>query len=133
VSWRAIGTACLGALVLAAAGCGGSGATAEEDCDDAAGGACAAPADACAIAKIDLKSTVAERDQLLVDQQLGKATKACEGEFGADGSPAQCTAARADLEAAAAAETPPADLAKRVDDAVEACVGTTITSTIPAP
>lgn len=122
MSWRAIGIGLLAATALSAAGCGGG--------DD--GGEVAAGS-ACATAKADLKLTVAERDRLFVDFQLGKATKACEGEFGADGSPEQCTAARADLEAAAAAETPPADLEKRVDDAVEACVGTTITSTIPAP
>lgn len=108
-------------LVVAAAGCGGNGSDGE-----AAGGGCAT-------AKSELLSTVAERDRLFVDQQLGAAIKACEGEVGTDGTVEMCTAARADLEAAAAETTPPPDLEARVDDAVEACVGTTITSTIPAP
>ncbi len=125
MTWRALGCGLLAAAALAAAGCGGSGNGSDGE-DTTAGGGCAE-------AKASLESTVAERDRLFVDQQLAAATTACEGEFGADGTPAQCTAARADLEAAAAGATPPPDLAARVDDAVEACVGTTITSTIPAP
>jgi hypothetical protein len=123
VTWRTIGIGVVAAAALAAAGCGGGDDGGDEQ---AVGGGCAA-------AKAELLSTVSERDRLFVDQQLGAATKACEGEFGADGTPEQCASARADLEAAAAEETAPPDLETRVDDAVEACVGTTITSTIPAP
>ena len=123
MSWRATGIGFLAAAVLAAAGCAGG---------DGDGGQVAAE-DTCAAATADLRSTVAERDRLFVDLQLGDATKACEGKFGAEGTQEQCTAARADLEAAAAEETPPPDLDQRVDDAIQACVGTTITSTIPSP
>jgi hypothetical protein len=122
MTWRAIGTGLLAAMAFAAVGCGGDGDGGEE----AAGGGCDA-------AKGELLSTVAERDRLFVDLQLSNATKACEGELGTDGSTEKCTAARADLEAAAAEETPPPDLDARVGAAVVACVGTTITSTIPAP
>jgi hypothetical protein len=125
VSRRTIGIACLSALLLAAAGCGGG--------NDDDGGGQEAVGGGCAAAKAELLSTVAERDRLFVDQQLGAATQACEGELGTGGSADKCSAARADLEAAAAEETAPADLDARVDAAVESCVGTTITSTIPAP
>jgi hypothetical protein len=111
------------ALVLAAAGCGGNG-------DDAAGDGGAGGG--CEEAKAELLSTVSERDRLFVDLQLDKAAKACAE--GADpGTEATCSAARADLAAAAEQETPPADLEARVDAAVEACIGTAITSTIPPP
>jgi hypothetical protein len=110
------------AATAVAAGCGGSG-----DGEGAAAGG------GCATAKTELVATISERDRLFVDLQLENATKACEDDLGTGGSTKQCTAARADLEAAAAAETPPADLEPRVHDAVEACVGTKITSTIPAP
>ena len=109
------------AATAVAGACGGGGGGGE-----AVGGDCAA-------AKTELVDTVAERDRLFVDLQLGDATKACEGDLEAAGTPETCTAARADLEAAAAEETPPPDLGARVDAAVAACVGTTITSTIPAP
>jgi len=112
----------LAVLAVVAAGCGGNGDGGEE----ASGGGCAA-------AKAELLSTVSERDRLFVDQQLGAATKACEGELETDGTTEKCGAARADLEAAAAEVTPPPDLGARVDDAVAACVRTEITSTIPAP
>jgi hypothetical protein len=125
MSWRAIGIGLFAAAALAAAGCGGNGDGGDVG-EEAAGGACDA-------AKAELLSTVAERDRLFVDLQLGNATKACEGELGTDGSTEKCTAVRADLEVAAAEATPPPDLGARVDAAVEACVGTTITSTIPAP
>jgi hypothetical protein len=126
VTWRAIGSGVVAAVALAAAGCGGG------DGDDGTGGE-AAVGGGCAAAKAELLSTVAERDRLFVDQQLGAATQACEGELGTGGSADKCGAARADLEAAAAEETAPPDLDARVDAAVESCVGTTITSTIPAP
>ncbi len=116
----------IGLLVVAAlvaGGCGGGGGSGAEE--TVAGGGCE-------VAKADLRSTVAERDRLFVDLQLGEATKACEGELEA-GNGEDCTAARADLEAAAAEETPPPDLDQRVEAAVAACVGTTITSTIPTP
>jgi hypothetical protein len=122
MTWRAPAIALLAATALAAGGCGGNGG----DSGEAAGGGCSS-------AKAELLSTVSERDRLFVDQQLGAATQACEGELGTDGTTEKCTAARADLEAAAAEETPPPDLEARVGDAVEACVGTKITSTIPAP
>ena len=121
MTWRAPAIVVFAATAVLAAGCGGS-----DDGGEAVGGACAD-------AKTELLSTVSERDRLFVDLQLEKATKACEGEFEAEGTTEKCTVARADLEAAAAEETPPPDLDERVDAAVEACVGTTITSTIPAP
>jgi hypothetical protein len=124
MNWRSIGIGLLAAAALAAAGCGGNGSG--DGGEEAAGTGCTA-------AKAELLSTVAERDRLFVDLQLGTATKACEGDLGTDGSAEECAAARADLEAAAAEETPPPDLAARVDAAVESCVGTTITSTIPSP
>jgi hypothetical protein len=124
VTWRAIGIACLGALALTAAGCGGGNGA--DGGGEAVGGGCEA-------ATAALRSTVAERDRLFVDLQLGKAVAACEGDLGTDGSVEKCSAARADLEAAAAEDTPPPDLDARVGDAVDACVGTKITSTIPAP
>ena len=109
------------ALALAAAGCGGS----DDEGGEAAGGDCAG-------AKAELLSTVSERDRLFVDLQLDSAAKACAAEL-SEGTVAQCTEARADLAEAASQETPPGDLEGRVDDAVAACVGTTITSTLPAP
>ena len=118
---RALATVAFASTGLLAAGCGGNGGGGE-----GVGGACAE-------AKAALRDTVAERDRLFVDLQLEKATAACDDELEADGEPGQCAAARADLEAAAAKETPPAGLDTLVDSAVEACVGTTITSTIPAP
>jgi hypothetical protein len=119
---RALATVAFASTGLLAAGCGGDG-----------GGGGESVGGACAEAKTALRDTVAERDRLFVDLQLEKATTACDDELEADGEPGQCTAARADLEAAAAKETPPAGLDTLVDSAVEACVGTTITSTIPAP
>ena len=121
MTWRAPGIVAFTATTVLAGGCGGNGGGGGE-----AGGACAE-------AKAALLDTVAERDRLFVDLQLEKATKACEDELEAAGTAERCTEARADLEAAAAEETPPPDLAARVDSAVEACVGTTITSTIPSP
>ena len=110
-------------LALAVAGCGGSG-------DDGAGGD-AAGGD-CETATADLLQTVSERDRLFVDLQLDNAAKACASQLD-PGDEAACTAARADLASAAEQETPPGDLATRVDAAVEACVGQTITSTLPPP
>lgn len=124
MTWRTIGIGVVAAAILAAAGCGGG--SDDDGGEPAAGGGCAA-------AKAELLSTVTERDRLFVDQQLGAATQACEGELGTGGSTEKCNGARADLEAAAASETPPPDVDARVDAAVESCVGTTITSTIPAP
>ncbi|HUH14329.1 MAG TPA: hypothetical protein VML35_00430 [Gaiellaceae bacterium] len=118
MSRRALGTALVAALALAAAGCGGNGDGAE------AGGACEN-------ATADLLSTVSERDRLFVDLQLDNAAKACAGELPA-GNEADCTAARVDLASAAEQEAPPADLEARVD-AAEACAGQTITSTLPPP
>jgi anti-sigma-K factor RskA len=125
MTWRAPAIVALAATSVLAAGCGGNG--------DGGGGGETAGGGACGTAKSELLNTVSERDRLFVDLQLDKATKACEDELEADGTTERCTAARADLEAAAAEETPPPDLDARVDAAVEACVGTTITSTIPAP
>lgn len=110
------------ALALAAAGCGGNGG--DDDGAEAGG--------ACADATAELLQTVSERDRLFVDLQLDNAAKACAGELG-PGSEAGCTAARADLASAAEQETPPADVEARVDAAVAACVGQTITSTLPPP
>jgi hypothetical protein len=124
VIWRTIGSGLLAAAAFAVAGCSGNGGS-EGEGSTAGGG--------CATAKADLQSTIAERDRLFVDQQLGAATKACAGELDAEGDTAKCTEARADLEAAAAAVTPPPNIDALVEAAVEACVGTTITSTIPAP
>jgi hypothetical protein len=124
VTRRAIGIGWLAVAVLALAGCGGGNRA--DAGRKAVGGACEA-------AKADLLSTVAERDRLFVDLQLGKATAACEGDLASSGSVEKCTDARADLEAAAAEDTPPPDLDGRIDAAVESCVGTEITSTIPAP
>jgi hypothetical protein len=122
MTWRPPAIVALAATAVTFGGCGGNG----DGGGEASGGGCAT-------AKTELRDTVAERDRLFVDLQLGKATKSCEGEIQTAGTTEQCTAARADLEAAAAADTPPSDLDSRVDAAVEACVGTTITSTIPAP
>jgi hypothetical protein len=124
MSWRPPAIVTLAATAVALGGCGGNGNGGGE-ADGQASGACAA-------AKTALRDTVAERDRLFVDQQLGAAAKACEGELEA-GTTEACTAARADLEAAAAEVSAPPDLESRVDAAVAACVGTTITSTIPAP
>jgi hypothetical protein len=121
---RAPAIVVLAATAVVAAGCGGGNGGG--DGEAAGGGACGA-------AKTELRDTIAERDRLFVDLQLEKATTACEGELEAVGEPGQCAAARADLEGAAAKETPPGDLDTLVDSAVEACVGTKITSTIPAP
>ena len=107
---------------LAVAGCGGG----DDESGEAAGGDCAA-------AKAELLSTVSERDRLFVDQRLKDATTACADEYAEPGSAERCSEARADLEAAAAEETPPPDLEQRIESAVAACVDTTITSTIPAP
>ena len=115
-------TPLVAALALAAAGCGGSG---DDEGGEAAGGDCAA-------AQAELLSTVSERDRLFVDLQLDSAAKACAGEL-PEGTVAKCTEARADLADAASQEAPPGDLEQRVEDAVAACVGTTITSTLPAP
>ena len=121
MSRRALGTALVAALALAAAGCGGNG---DGDGAEAGGG--------CENATAELLSTVSERDRLFVDLQLDNAAKACAGELPA-GNEADCTAARADLASAAEQETPPPDLEARVDAAVEACAGQTITSTLPPP
>lgn len=110
-------------VALAAAGCGGNGAEAE---GEPAGGA------DCAAAKAELLSTVSERDRLFVDLQLDNAAKACAAEL-EPGTAAECAKARADLADAASQETPPDDVEGRVDAAVAACVGTEITSTLPAP
>ena len=120
MTWRPPAIVALAATAVAVGGCGGGGG------GEASGGGCGT-------AKTALRDTIAERDRLFVDLQLGEAAKACEGELEAAGTAERCTAARADLEAAAAEETPPPDLQSRVDAAVAACVGTTITSTIPAP
>ena len=112
----------LAAAALAAAGCGGGNGDGE-----------ARGAAACATAKADLELSVSERDRLFVDQRLKDATAACADEYAEPGTVERCTAARADLEVAAAAETPPPDLATRIESAVAACVDTTITATIPAP
>jgi hypothetical protein len=117
---RTLGSLLVIALALSAAGCGGNG----DDGTEAGGD--------CANATAELLSTVSERDRLFVDLQLDNAAKACAGELD-PGSEADCTAARADLASAAEQETPPADLETRVDAAVAACVGQTITSTLPPP
>jgi hypothetical protein len=122
MTWRPPAIVAFAATAVAFGGCGGNG----EGGGEASGGGCAT-------AKTALQDTIAERDRLFVDLQLGEATQACESELATAGTTERCTAARADLEAAAAADTPPADLGPRVDAAVAACVGTTITSTIPAP
>lgn len=122
---RAIGICCLLAATLAAAGCGGNGG--------GNGGGEATAGAACAAAKADLVATVAERDRLFVDQRLGQATAACAEDLPDPGNVEDCSAARADLEAAAAEATAPPDLDSRIDAAVTACVDTEITSTIPAP
>jgi len=119
----ALGPLLVAALALAAAGCGGNGG--------GAGGAGVEAGD-CANATAELVSTVSERDRLFVDLQLDNAAKACAGEL-RPGNEADCTAARADLASAAEQETPPADVEARVDAAVAACVGQTITSTLPSP
>lgn len=118
---RTLGFLLVIAVALAAAGCGGNG--------DGGGGV---EAGDCANATAELLSTVSERDRLFVDLQLDNAAKACAGELG-PGNEADCTAARADLASAAEQETPPADVEARVDAAVAACVGQTITSTLPPP
>jgi hypothetical protein len=126
MTWRPPAIVTLAATAVAFGGCGGNGGGEGEDGGEASGGGCGA-------AKTALRETVAERDRLFVDLQLSEATKACADEVGAAGTTEKCSAARADLEAAAAEDTPPADLESRVDAAVAACVGTTITSTIPTP
>ena len=115
--------ALVAALALAAAGCGGG----DDEGGEAAGGG-----GECAAAKAELLATVSERDRLFVDLQLDNAAKACAGEL-PEGTVVRCTEVRADLADAASQETPPDDLEPRVDDAVAACVGTTITSTLPPP
>lgn len=117
---RVLGSLLVAALALAAAGCGGNGGGGGVEAGD------------CANATAELLSTVSERDRLFVDLQLDNAAKACAGELG-PGNEADCTAARADLASAAEQETPPADVEARVDAAVAACVGQTITSTLPPP
>jgi hypothetical protein len=123
---RALWIGLLTAAALAAAGCGGGNGNGDEGADVAAGGACT-------LAKTALVETVGERDRLFVDQRLGEATAACADDLPDPGNVEDCSAARADLEAAAAETTPPPDLDSRVESAVKACVDTTITSTIPAP
>jgi hypothetical protein len=123
MTWRAIGTGMLVVTALATAGCGGGNG----DGGEASGG------EACQSAKADLELSVSERDRLFVDQRLKDATAACADDYAEPGSVEQCTEARADLEVAAAAETPPPDLEPRIESAVAACVDTTITATIPAP
>jgi len=118
---RALWIGCVAALALAAAGCGGGN---DEGGADAVGGECDA-------AKAELLSTVSERDRLFVDLQLDNASKACTELT--PGTEEACSTARADLADAASQETPPTDVEARVDSAVEACAGTTITSTLPAP
>lgn len=114
-------------LALAAAGCGGGNGSGGSGGDgEAAGGG------DCAGAKSELLATVSERDRLFVDLQLDKAAKACVSESG-KGTESACAEARADLADAASKEAPPPDLEGRVDAAVDACAGTTITSTLPAP
>jgi len=125
MTWRAIGIGLLVAAALAVAGCGG-GNGGDGDGDAAGGGACAP-------AKADLELSVSERDRLFVDQRLKDATAACAEEYEEPGTVESCSAARADLESAAAEDTPPPDLAGRIESAVAACVDTTITSTIPRP
>jgi hypothetical protein len=122
MTWRAIAIGMLVAAALAAGGCGGGNGDGE-----ASGG------EACATAKADLELSVSERDRLFVDQRLKDATAACADDYAEPGSVERCTEARADLEAAAAAETPPPDLEETIEAAVAACVDTTITATIPAP
>jgi hypothetical protein len=124
MTWRALAIGLLAAGMLAAAGCGGGNG----DGGDAAGGS-----EACTTAKADLELSVSERDRLFVDQRLKDATMACADEYDEPGSVERCTEARAVLEAAAAAETPPPDLEETVESAVAACVDTKITATIPAP
>jgi len=116
-------------ITAAVAGCGGGGGGDSSNGDEgeaAAGGACAER-------KADLNLSVSTRDRLFVDQRLKEATAACSDEYEEPGTVEKCGAARADLEAAAAETTPPADLDGRIESAVAACVDTTITSTIPAP
>jgi len=121
---RALGIGVLVVAALATAGCGGGN-------DD--GGGDAAPGGDCAAARADLNLSVSQRDRLFVDQRIKDATAACADEYEEPGSVDACSEARADLEAAAAAETPPTDLDGRIESAIAACVDTTITSTIPAP
>ena len=125
MNWRPLAIGLLLVAALAAGGCGGSGGSGGSD-EEGAGAACTT-------AKADLKLTVSERDRLFVDQRLKDATIACADEYAEPGTVEKCSAARADLEVAAAEETPPSDLEGRVESAVAACVDTTITSTIPAP
>lgn len=122
---RAFGIGCLAAIVLAVSGCGGGGGDGDEAGEGGSSGACAE-------AKEALISTVSERDRLFVDLQLDKAAKACADEL-SPGSESACTAARADLAAAAAEDTPPPDVPERVESSVEACIGVTIKSTVPPP
>ena len=121
---RALGIGLLVAAALATTGCGGG---------NGEGGGDAASGSGCASAKADLELSVSERDRLFVDQRLKDATMACADEYADPGTVEKCSAARADLEAAAAAETPPPDLDTRIESAVAACVDTKITATIPAP
>lgn len=111
------------ALALAASGCGGSGG---------ADGGAGAEAGGCEEAVAELVATVSERDRLFVDLRLDEAAKACVDEY-EPGSDTECAQARADLGAAAAEDTPPANVEERAQAAVEACVGATITSTLPPP
>jgi hypothetical protein len=122
---RAIGVGLLATAVLAAAGCGGGGGDGDGDAASGSG--------ACTQAKADLNLSVSTRDRLFVDQRIKDATAACAGEYDEPGDVERCTAARADLEVAAAEETPPPDLDERIESAVAACVDTTITATIPPP
>lgn len=121
---RATGICGLAAALLAVAGCGGGSGGGDGE---------AVPGGACVQAKADLNLSVSTRDRLFVDQRLKDATTACAEEYADPGTVEKCSAARADLETAAAAETPPPDLDARIESAVAACVDTTITSTIPAP
>ncbi len=124
---RAYGVCLLITAALAVAGCGGGGDSGSGDEGEAAAGG------TCAERKADLNLSVSTRDRLFVDQRLKDAIAACADEYGEPGTVEKCSAARADLEAAAAETTPPADLEGRIDSAVAACVDTTIMSTIPAP
>jgi hypothetical protein len=121
---RANAIGLLAAAALASAGCGGGNGNGDGDATGGGG---------CDQAKADLNLTVSTRDRLFVDQRIKDAIAACAGDYAEPGNVEECRAARADLEEAAAAETPPADLEARVESAVAACVDTTITSTIPPP
>jgi hypothetical protein len=117
---RVTGIACLGALMLILAGCGG---VSSEDCDG--NGACAAPADACTVATAKLKSTVSNGNRASVNRRLDIAAEACAEELDYSGSEGACNAARASLAEAASRKRTPDDLDAIVSVAVMACVDTT--------